>query len=83
MKRMRVIIRDKLTGEVLADGSQVEVAETMFVSNHTIRYWIKTGHPRYDIETMEYTVDQEVIDAWDRFCEPIRKKYGIEVRKWN
>lgn len=81
MTRTCVTVRDKLTGEVVAKGTQTEVAEQLHVTQPLVCMWIKQGCKQYDITVGREEIDLEAAAAWDRFCEPIRKKYGIEVKK--
>ena len=81
MQKTCVTVRDKRTGEIVAQGTQTEVSEALHVTQPLISTWIKQGCKQYDITVSKAEVDMEAAAAWDRFCEPIRKKYGIQVRK--
>ena len=41
------------------------------------------GKSKYRIERVFQEAEQEAIRAWDAFCEPIRARYGIQIRKEN
>ena len=81
MRKTCVTVRDKLTGEIVAKGSQTDVAETLGVTQPMVSAWVRNGCKKYIITAGIEEIDMEAAAAWDRFCEPIRKKYGIQVRK--
>lgn len=77
-----------LFGDLLAEGTVPKCAAQLGVSEGTLRWYINEGCGKFVIE--ETTADaekafrQDLLDAcaaWDAFCEPIRQRYGIAVRK--
>lgn len=81
--RWRVYLHS--TGELLAEGTIKQCAEKIGIDPHTLRKRMETKGDRrkYDFEELESfdTPVAEAIYNWDAFCEPLRKKYGINVWK--
>lgn len=85
--RKRYAVYDKETGELVTKGTARACSEATGLSIDSV-YQNAVGaanHPKYVVEGL---YDECVCDsieaaarAWDKFCEPIRKKYGIPVYK--
>lgn len=79
-------VYDKATEELVASGSAKECAQAVGVHPATIQ-----GAGSGAISMRNHFVERELsCDAneplrlaaqWDAFCEPIRKRYGIKVKK--
>lgn len=85
-KRFRLY--DIETGELVVEGSTRECGEAIGAGDEAIRvafnYTINGTYKGYQIEEVpedEAKSDAEAIRNWDAFCEPIRRKYGIPVRR--
>ena len=79
------------TGDLLAEGTARQCAEKLRFPSDTIRAIARgayTSHV-YLVEEQkqqrqERNVDPNMVAAakrWDAFCEPIRKRFGIEVKR--
>lgn len=89
---VRYCIRDRETGAIAAEGSARECAERLGVTDNTIRRWGLNGcHQKWKVTRTGGKISQAAVvpdgDAaavrsWDAFMEPLRKKYGIEVKRW-
>lgn len=74
--------------KLIVSGTAQECGEILGLSGKTIVAYARacrSGEPcKYKVITSEPPVlsgsDAAAIKAWDDFCEPIRKKYGIPVR---
>lgn len=73
------------TGELLAEGTIKQCAEKIGIDSHTLRNRMETKSDRrkYDFEEVKAFDNRgaEAIYNWDAFCEPLRKKYGIKVKR--
>lgn len=89
----RYFVRDRETGEIVAEGSARECAERLGVTTDTIRKWGTGYYHSYKWEVTRVGLEipmknlnkhglAEAARSWDAFCEPIRKKYGVEVKPW-
>lgn len=83
-------VYDVETDELIVEGSAKECAEALGGDRNSItNAYYNTVNGTYKgcrIEEMsadEAKSDAEAIKNWDAFCEPIRKKYGIPVRRMN
>lgn len=89
-------VYDPKTEELIAKGTVAECAEQLCMTvsgfrnavdrakNGTNRSQkiVAVGHTEVKQPNRNFTSEkQAAIDAWDAFCEPIRKKYGIPVRR--
>lgn len=79
-------VYDKETEELVVSGSAKECAEAIGVHTATIQgAGLGTAPMRnYFVEREPYCGSNEIrrlAAQWDAFCEPIRKRYGIKVKK--
>lgn len=80
------------TGELFMEGSSKELGEAIGAGKESIlKAYEKNYQPIYkgyeieavDGEYEEYTkTDAEAIRSWNAFVEPLRKKFGIPVRRF-
>lgn len=97
MPRTTYRIQDAHTGEVLAEGYAEDCARKVGCNISTIRHsrFQDPDHvgpkQRFLVKVLDefdkdgWAMSGEQINAakrWDEFCEPLRKKYGIEVKPW-
>lgn len=76
------------TGDLIAEGTSKECGEAIGAGEDAIRQayqrTLNGTYKGYQIEgvpEIKAKSDAEAIRNWDAFCEPIRKKYGIPVRR--
>ena len=72
-------------GSLVAEGD-AELCAAAIGYNGTKSFYSEVtksdrGKSKYRIERVFPEAEQEAIRAWDTFCEPIRARYGIQVRK--
>lgn len=86
MKTYEVYSRE--TGELLVEGTITECASAIGLSRSGFNHAVNAKHhsrfcfvdtTEEDEVTDRSTDVREAIKAWDAFCEPLRKKYGIPV----
>lgn len=88
----RYRVADIKTGEMLAEGTLSECAKTIGV--HWNALWStangRTKNPKYQITLLPDEEDEDrplskthlaLARQWDAFIEPIRERYGVEVKK--
>ena len=84
-------------GNLLVKGTSIECAKVLGLSRAqfwNIVNAVRIGrNKRYKIDEVGYTgrkdnrdrhddeKTRQAIEAWDRFCEPLRKEFGIPVWK--
>ena len=85
--RKRYAVYDKETGELVTKGTARSCSEATGLTVDAI-YQNAAGSANHSQYVVEELYDECVCDsieaaarAWDKFCEPIRKKYGIPVYK--
>lgn len=75
------------TGEVAASGSSEDCAAALGIAVHsftTMAHRSYQGKTRYRIVRQYHDAGsqlEEAAAAWDRFCAPIREKYGVRIRR--
>lgn len=81
-------VYDTETGELVVEGTSRECSQALGVADETTRNsyhnTINGTYKGFRIEAIsedEARSDAEAIMKWDAFCEPIRKKYGIPVKR--
>ncbi len=79
---------DTATGELVAEGTSRECGEAIGARSKAIydayyNYPESTykGYAIEEITASDLEANAEAAKKWDRFMEPIRKKYGIPVRR--
>ena len=80
-------IRDVKTDEVVFRGTTKECAD--FCGTNIKNFYITVtrygGYKQYEAEesfcATDRKADDDAIYNWDRFMEPLRKKYGIPIRR--
>ena len=80
------------TGELFMEGSSKELGEAIGAGKEAIRQAYEKNwqaiYKGYEIEAVDgddqedTKTDAEVIASWNAFVEPLRKKYGIPVRRF-
>lgn len=89
----RFCVRDRSTGALLAEGTARECAAALRVTPDTVRKWAtQYRHEKYSV-TRDDGVDGDKLmknswcaafaKKWDEVCEPLRKKYGVEVKQYD
>lgn len=82
-------LTDAVTSAVIAEGTVDQLAARVGCCEKTIRDAAKNGTKIHlygkvkEIEKRANGTAEPVLsmaEQWDRFCEPIRKKYGIPVK---
>jgi hypothetical protein len=73
-------------GNFIMSGTALELSKALGMGNKTVCHVAAGcyGHSKYrivDITAIEQEQTREAAEAWDKFCAPIRKKYGIPVKK--
>lgn len=89
-------VYDKITGKLLVEGTARYCSEVLHVGGDAIRAIARGKYNSQKFVVIEQEQEQEqeqpekdlspngtkaAAKAWDTFCEPIRKKYGIPVRR--
>lgn len=85
------IYSDK-TGKLLFEGTAKECSKKYKVKERVLRAAASRGlrmcqgkYRAVDCSDLAETVtaydNRDLIESWDRLCEPLRKKYGIPVYK--
>ena len=97
-KPKRYEVYDLVKGNLLVDGTAMYCAEVLGLTADAIRSMAngKYSSRKYDVKEIKPSgaeakadttgIDHSLVSAakrWDAFCEPIRKKYGIPVRRMN
>lgn len=97
MTKITYRVQNAQTGEVLAEGYAEDCIRKLGCSKSTLqtRRYRDPDHvgprQRFLITVLDepekpgWAMTGEQLDAakrWDAFCEPLRKKYGIEVKRW-
>lgn len=87
----RYCVRDRNTGAVIAEGTARECAAVIRVTPDTVRKWsTQYYHAKYQVTRDDGEVGENRMKnswcaafakKWDDTCEPLRKKYGVEVKK--
>lgn len=80
------------TGELFMEGSSKELGKALGVGKEAVRQAYEKNYQPiykgYEIEAVDEDnredtkTDAEVIASWNAFVEPLRKKYGIPVRRF-
>ena len=82
-------VYDIETGDLIASGTQDECGAAIGVSGRTLQQnaslyatgeYTKYRIERNDAPSKPTSAYLSAIKAWDDFCEPIRKRYGIPIR---
>lgn len=91
--RYSYCVQDRDTGAVLAEGTAKECASVLRVTPATVRKWAtQYCPPKYQIVKLAGVDDDKLMKnswcaafakKWDEACEPLRKKYGVEVKKYD
>lgn len=84
----RWVMRDQKSGKVVFEGTTKECADYAGI-NHKTFHTTVTRYGKYKRWLVEETFsatdrsteNEEAIRRWDAFMEPLRKKYGIPVRR--
>lgn len=91
-------VQDRSTGKIVCTGTAVRCANALGVCRETILRWGNGTRksPQYDARMIDMAFSQaeaervdypdqfrQAIRAWDEFCEPLRKKYGVKVKRWD
>ena len=85
-------VHDAATGKLLAVGTAAYCAKVVGISSDLVRSMARGAQNSRKYMSIDITEDEEkgeaacahilaAAKAWDAFCEPIRKKYGIPVYK--
>ena len=83
---------DHRTGEFLAEGTAAECAEFVGITQQAFRSRVErcslNGDGRcWDVEVDKakpaqlFGADKTVAEEWEAFMEPLRKKFGIKVKR--
>lgn len=83
-------VYNKITGELLAEGTARYCSEVLHVNADAIRavakgtwssrLFVVKEQKQDEADEVGSTTLMAAAKNWDAFCEPLRKKYGIPVR---
>ena len=83
-------VYDRPSGKLLAQGSTRECAEQLGMKHSGFQSAVDRMRDgvigKFVIEEFGGPQDTEqdridLAEQWDRFCEPLRKKYGVKIRR--
>ena len=88
-KEKTLEVYDRKTGELITSGTTAKCIAVVGLCPTSFRKAAKSSVHRLKIvdttgsvvSSGEYKSDQEAIEGWDAFVEPLRKKFGIPVRR--
>lgn len=88
MNKVAFRVYDKDNGDLLFEGAAKMCAERFQMSESSFRDAAERGYfvaGKYKVEkyctdgvTMK---DLDAIESWNKFCEPLREKFGVPVYK--
>jgi hypothetical protein len=83
-------IYDATTNELLATGTAMECEKKLHLDSYLIRAVGRGAKTSKKYTVIQVSVDREKLETasnidaakqWDAFCEPIRRRFGIPVRR--